>query len=139
MYPSQSGCKTGLFAGKFMARTFALLTLVLLHACNAHPLAGELPAVLETSTPASRAELVQVISDALNVVSVTLAEDALMKSSELVIEKKLRRNLQGRIGGGRVTDPPEQFKLVIDGSRCVLVRLADDTRYVLKEALCRRL
>ena len=139
MYPNPSGCRTESFAGKFMARTFALLTLVLLHACNAHPLAGELPAVLETSTPASRAELVQVISDALNVVSVTLAEDALMKSSELVIEKKLRRNLQGRIGGGRVTDPPEQFKLVIDGSRCVLVRLADDTRYVLKEVNCRRL
>ena len=122
-----------------MARTFALLTLILLHACKGHLQADDLPAVLEESTVASRAELVRVISNALNGISVTLAADALTKSSKLVIERIQRRNLQGRIGGGRVLELPEQFRLVIDDSGCVLVRLADDAHYLLKDASCRRL
>ncbi len=122
-----------------MTRTFALFSLILLHACGGYNLANDLPAVREDSTPESHAELVRVVSNALNGIEVMLAEDVLTKSSRLVIERKPRRNLQGRIGSGRIMEPPEQFRLVINGSRCELVRLVDDAHYVLKETSCRQL
>lgn len=122
-----------------MARTLTLFSLILFQACGGYNLASDLPAIREESTPDSHAELVRVVSNALNGIEVTLAEDVLMKSSRLVIERKQQRNLQGRIDGGRILEPPEQFRLVINGSRCELVRLADDAHYVLKETSCRQL
>ena len=80
-----------------------------------------------------------ILSSSLHVMKAMLAEDVLTKSSRLVIERKPQRNLQGRIGSGRIMEPQEQFRLVINGSRCELVHLADDAHYVLKETSCRQL
>ncbi|HIO76227.1 MAG TPA: hypothetical protein EYG63_03430 [Gammaproteobacteria bacterium] len=126
-----------------MARTLALLNLILLAACQGGILAGDLPAVVNEYTPESHAELVRVISKALNGRSVTLAQDVLMDSDKLVIERKPQRNLQGRIDGGRVLEPPEQFRLVINGVRCELIHLHgephSELRLALRQTRCRKL
>jgi len=122
-----------------MVRIVALFSLIFFHACGVYKLASDLPAVREKSTPGSHAELARVVSNALNGIEVILAEDVLTKSSRLVIERKQQRTLQGRIDGGRIMEPPERFRLVINGSRCELVHLADDAHYVLKETSCRQL
>ena len=115
-----------------------LAAVVVLVACQARPKANDLPAVIEGPTAASRAELVNVISAALNGVEVMLADDALTKSSSLIIERKRLQGIQGRIDSGRVMETPEIFDLVIIGSSCVLIRRRDESRYDLNLAVCRR-
>lgn len=122
-----------------VVRMLALSAVFTMAACHSRLHASDLPAVLTTSTPESRAELVNVVSKALNGSEALLADDALMKSSSLIVERKQRRDIQGRIGSGRLTDLPERFELVINGSRCVLILKRDESRTVLKKAKCKAL
>ena len=122
-----------------MARTIVLMALILLHACKGYIQASDLPAILEVTNLDVHAELVSVVSNALDGVSVILGSDVLMKSNNLIVERRKQQNLQGRLTTGRLIESPEQFILVINGSDCVLIRLITDARYVLKEARCRAL
>jgi hypothetical protein len=119
-------------------RMIAIAALLVLVACHSRLQANDLPALLTSPTPASRAELVNVVSKALNGLEVTLADDALTNSSTLIIERKQLRDIRGRIDSGRVMEMPEFFDLVINGSSCVLIHRQDESRYDLKEAVCRR-
>jgi hypothetical protein len=121
-----------------IVRLFAMAALFVLVACHSRLQANDLPAVIESPTQASRAELVHVISKALNGLEVTLADDALTNSSTLIIERKQLRDIRGRIDSGRVTEAPKIFDLVINGSSCVLIHRQDESRYDLEKALCRR-
>lgn len=120
-----------------MVRMLTLAAVVILASCYSRLQASDLPAVLKVSTAASRAELVNVISEALNGSEVMLADDALMASSSLVIERTQRRDIQGRIDSGRSTELPDRFELVINGSTCVLIHRGDESRYVLEKAACK--
>jgi hypothetical protein len=72
------------------------------------------------------------VSGALNVPTVTLADDALTHESLLVIERRPARDAAGQRLGGRDLDAPEQFRLVLDDQgRCTLVHLGTDRRYNL--------
>ncbi len=118
-------------------RTFALVGSIVLCACQsqANP-AADVSAVIVEPTAQSRAELQRVVSGALHDVPVQLADDALTDSSLLVIERKQHRTLEGRIGGDRITEPPEQFRLVVNDSRCVLIHSKTGERYQLIEPTC---
>ena len=120
-------------------KMIATASLITLAACQTRLQANDLPAVLESTTAASRAELVNVVSAALNGLKVMLGDDALLNSSSLIIERKQQRDIQGRTDSGRVMETPEIFDLVIIGSSCVLIRRRDESRYDLKQAVCRRL
>lgn len=105
-------------------------------ACPARPGPPDVPAVLTRVTTESRAELVRVVSDALNGASVTLAADALVHEDTLIVERAPRRDAEGRPLDGRDTGRPERFRLVSSGSRCVLVHERTSRRWTLSSATC---
>jgi hypothetical protein len=94
------------------------------------------PAVLTNPTAQSRAELVNVVSRAMNGAPVTLADDALTADDTLIVERAPRRDAQGRPLEGRDTGRPEHFKLVKRDSQCVLVHEATGRRWTLASATC---
>jgi hypothetical protein len=112
-------------------------TLLALAACHARATPRDQPAVLTGPTAESRAELARVVSRALHRPSVTLADDALTADGTLVVERTVRRDAEGRPLTGRDTGRPEQFRLVRNGSRCVLVHERSGRRFTLKSASCR--
>jgi len=94
------------------------------------------PAVLTTPTAASRAELARTLSAALHGAPVTIAADALTRESTLIIERTPPRTASGVPLSGRETGRPEHFRLVKQGSRCVLVHERTGERWTLKAATC---
>ena len=111
---------------------------MLLIACRT-PAAGgapDVPAVIVHPTPESRAALAEAVSIALNGAKVTLADFALTGSSELLIERMIRRDAEGRPVQGRVTEHPERFKLVKSGADCVLIHEGTGRRYRLVDTEC---
>jgi hypothetical protein len=112
-------------------------TLLALAGCHARTAgSGDVPAVLTDPTAESRAELQRVVSQALHRPSVTLADDALAADGTLVVERAMRRDAQGRPLQGRETGLPDRFRLVRNGSRCVLVHEGSGRRFTLKAATC---
>lgn len=93
------------------------------------------PAAIMESTPTGHADIAQAVAAALGK-EVLIADDALTTSSVLTIERRTPRTMEGRVGTGRVVDPPEVFQLVLDGGRCVLVHLRTGESYPLKNARC---
>ncbi len=102
--------------------------LLALCACKTDAVRAEVPAHVIDPTPDSHAELVQVVSNALGGRSVTIADDALTQGSMLIIGPKYLT--------GRDLGKPEQFRLVLNGSACVLVHLGSDARYALTKTIC---
>ena len=93
------------------------------------------PAAILEPTPAGRNDIREAVGAALGK-DVLIAEDALTKSSLLVIERRIPRTMQGRVASGRILDPPETFQLVMDGDKCVLVHDRTDKSYPLENARC---
>lgn len=102
------------------------MILLLLSGCaaSAQP---EVPAIIDTPTSASRAELAQAISGALNGAPVRLADDALTRDSLLILEKPHT---------GRDLGKPEHFRLVKSGTDCVLVHERTGKRTTLASTTC---
>lgn len=107
-----------------------------LAACHPRSASRDLPAVITNPTAQSRAELVRVVSRALNGASVTIADDALTGDSTLIVERAPRRDAQGLPLDGRQTGRPERFRLVKNGSRCVLVHEPTGRRWTLASTSC---
>jgi hypothetical protein len=102
----------------------------------ATPPAVDQPALIERPDEHSRAELQRVLAEAFNGRAVTIAEDALTRDDLLVIERREPRGLQGSPAGGRVLERPEQFRLVLRGSRCELIRSSDQRRWTMTQTSC---
>jgi hypothetical protein len=100
------------------------------------PSADDVPAVIVQPTAASRAALAQAVSIALDGANVTLADSALTDSSDLIIERTVRRDPEGHPIQGRVTEKPERFHLVRSGGQCVLIHERTGKRYRLVETEC---
>jgi hypothetical protein len=115
--------------------TLAILVLLAPAACGTLS-AQEQPAVVPTPTAESRAELARVVSAAMNGQPVTLADDALTRDSVLSIERRTPPGPQGRAATGRTLEAPEQFRLVLRGTRCVLVHAASGREWGLNETRC---
>jgi hypothetical protein len=96
----------------------------------------EQPAVISAPTVQSRAELERIVSAAMNGQPVTLADDALTRDSVLTVERRTPPGPQGRAATGRTLDAPEQFRLVLRGTRCMLVHAGDEREWQLEQAQC---
>ncbi len=95
----------------------------------------DVPACITNPTDDSRAALQSAVNDALNT-GVTLADDALTDSSVLIIERNPPRNMQSPPAQGRNMDTPIRFRLVLNGSDCILIDQRDDSRYLLEKTTC---
>jgi len=81
------------------------------------------------------ARIIRVVNEALHT-DVTLADDALTKSSVLIIERSPPRSIEGLPTQGRNMDVPIQFRLVINHGDCVLVDQRDRSRHKLENTRC---
>ena len=117
-------------------RTAVLGGVMVLAAC-ASVAQRDTPAVLTAPSSATHAEVVEVVSAALNVATVTIAADALTRDSLLVIDRTVRRDQSGRRLQGRDFSKPEEFQLLRSGNRCVLVHVRTGARYKLASAGCK--
>jgi hypothetical protein len=106
-------------------------------ACRAPARQPDVAAVLVDPTLQSRAQLANAVNQMLGVSSVTLADDALTRSSTLLMERSPARDPSGVRITGRDYGKPETFTLVKSGGDCVLVSGRDDRRIVLTDATCR--
>ncbi len=118
-----------------VARWFATAAMLAPAACGTLA-AQEQPAVIAEPTERSRAELARVVSAAMNGQPVTLADDALTRDSLLALERRTQPGPQGRAATGRTLEAPAQLKLVLRGTQCVLVRVADGREWRLDETRC---
>jgi hypothetical protein len=119
-----------------LARAAALGGALAGAACAARATPRDVPAILDSPTAASRAELRRVVSEALHGAPVTLADDALTADGTLLVERAAHRDASGRPVTGRDPGRPERFRLVKDGERCVLVHEASGRRFELESATC---
>jgi CubicO group peptidase (beta-lactamase class C family) len=107
-----------------------------LAACATASPQRDVPAVLTSPTAESRAELLRVVRGALNGRPLTIADDALTRDGALIIERARARGADGQLLNGRDTGKPEHFRLVRNGSRCVLVHESTGKRFTLSSASC---
>lgn len=114
----------------------AVCVTLLLSACMLSSPQADQPARIIGSTNESRVELQGVVSKALHVTDVNLADDALRDSSWLVIERNRVRTLENAPLSGRDLGQPERFQLVVADHRCVLVHERDGGRYKLSDVAC---
>jgi hypothetical protein len=119
-----------------LAGTVIVAAGLLLAGCRAQLTPADVPAVLTGPTAQSRAELVRVVSAALNGAPVTIADDALTAGDVLIVERARHHNVKDMNLGGRETGRPEHFRLVKSGSRCVLVHQDTGRRWSLESATC---
>ena len=113
-----------------------ICSALVLGACNMNAVHEDRPARIVDPSDASRAELQQVVSGALNGADVLLAEDALTGSSVLIIERRKTGSLDNPPLSGRDLGRPERFRLVTSGAECVLIHEKDSARYALHETDC---
>lgn len=90
-------------------------------ACGAPVMQPDLPALVTNPGPETRQEIEQTVATALNGTNITLAEDVLTKTSVLVIERGMQRDINRPPELGRDLGRPYRFQLVMNGSHCMLV------------------
>ena len=95
----------------------------------------DVAARITNPTAHSRAALQITVNDVL-MTDVALAADALTDSSVLIIEQHPPRNMQSPPSQGRNLDTPIRFRLVLNGSNCILIDQRDNSRYVLEMTTC---
>jgi hypothetical protein len=92
-------------------------------------------AVIINPDAASRAALQETVNTALHT-DVALADDALTETSILTIERKVPQSIEGSPAQGRNMEMPIQFRLVRNGSECILIDQRDLSRTVLADTVC---
>ena len=96
--------------------------------CKVSAKRADVPAHVSSPTQESRAELLRVVAEALNGSKVTIADNALTNDSLLIIEPKHLT--------GRDLRRPVHFRLMLNGSDCVLVHEGTETRTILAQTQC---
>lgn len=114
-----------------MMRALFWIVALSLGACKT-PQPTDQPAVLAEPGPRSREAVSKAVSDALGGATVMLADDALTRSSLLIIERKPLRDPSGLPAQGRERGMPEKFYLVKNGASCVLIYEKTGKRYPLE-------
>jgi hypothetical protein len=119
-------------------RRFAWCTAAALvfSGCQTMNAAADVPALIAAPDDASRAALRDTVSGIFGGQNVPLADDALTKSSLLLIERNVRGSLDAPPATGRVLEEPIRFRLVKSGDECVLVDLRDESRHPLADTTC---
>jgi hypothetical protein len=104
--------------------------------CATAPAAKGVPAVITSPTSEGRAELLRVVSEALHGAPITLADDALVRESTLIVERGKARGPDGTPLQGRDPGRPERFLLVRTGSGCTLVHEGSGRSFPLSSVPC---
>jgi len=112
-----------------------VIAVAALAGCKTNAVHGEQAARIVDPTDSSRAALQETVNALLNT-DVTLADDALVNSSLLIIERNVPRKIDSPPAQGRIMDMPIQFQLVTDGSNCVLIDKRDESRHLLENTVC---
>ena len=120
-----------------LTRAGGVLGMLGLAACQAPATQPDVAALIVNPTPQSRAQLANAVNEMLGVSSVTLADDALTRSSVLLIERAPAHDAGGVRITGRDYGKPETFTLIKSNEDCVLVSARDGRRFALTEARCR--
>jgi hypothetical protein len=126
-----------LMRASIVRRALLGLALGTLPACAAWPQSAAVPAVITHSTAASRADLERVVSQALGGAPVRLADDALTRSSVLVIGRAQARDARGLPLNGRELGRPQHFRLLRRGSQCELLHVESGESRLLAHTSCR--
>jgi uncharacterized lipoprotein YbaY len=116
-------------------KAMTMAAVLALTACQTMSADQDQPAVISEATDASRAALQETVNTALHS-SVTLADDALTKSSALTIELNPPAKIQNPNPLGRDMGRPIQFRLVLNQAACILIDQRDGSRYVLNDTSC---
>ncbi|MET0658410.1 MAG: hypothetical protein ABW110_09685 [Steroidobacteraceae bacterium] len=118
-------------------RWAAVLTAhAVLAACAVKPAQTPAPARLSNVDDAARAVLANAVAQALDGREVSLAPDALIASSRLLLDPARPRDASGRLLQGRETRAPESFQLMKVGAECVLRHERTAKEYVLQGVRC---
>jgi hypothetical protein len=116
------------------AIVLAVIAMSIVGCKNVAPEADQ-AAVIVDPDAASRAALQEAVNAALHT-NVTLADDALTETSILIIERKVPQSIEGSPAQGRNMGMPIQFRLVTNGSECILIDQRDMSRAVLADTVC---
>ena len=118
---------------RFAATTTFIVAIV---ACSAPELNLDVAALRTSADLESKTELQNVVSSALDGVAITIADDALTRESTLIIERGMRRRIDGPPELGRDLGRPQHFRLVIDARQCFLVHQETGLRWMLTATEC---
>jgi hypothetical protein len=83
-------------------------------------------------------QVAQTLSAAIGGTKLTLASDVFTTSSVLVVERGLRRGIEGNAELGRDLGRPYRFQLMTDGTTCVVLDQQTGVRWPLTGAVCRK-
>jgi hypothetical protein len=115
----------------------AVLTSLILAACQSSTVPLETTAVLVAPTAQVQQQLSAAVAKMLGIANVTLADNALIASSYLAIERVPRTDASGQLLQGRVLEKPNTFRLLIKGQACWLEHVNTGKRMLLVDARCR--
>jgi hypothetical protein len=101
--------------------------------------AEQVAAVIDVVDSASRAELQRVVSEALAVDRVELAQNALTDTDILTVARKRHTGIEVGILDSRSEDTPDQFRLRLSGDDCMLQHVASGRDWLLAATRCRPL
>ncbi len=107
-----------------------------LAACSGNPINPDVAALRINPDARSKSEIENVVSSALGGVDIMIADDALTRESVLIIERGMRRRVDGPPELGRDLGRPARFQLVVDGRRCFLVHEETGLRWMLNATEC---
>jgi len=115
-------------------KALTVLSVLTLSACTPSWYGYDpVPTFLVNPTDADRAELSRVVGEALHRPPVLLAPDALTRESTLIVAPVEPRDASGLPLNGRELGRPERFRLVRDGSQCLLIHERTGRRWKLSQ------
>ncbi|MGB5331535.1 MAG: hypothetical protein WBM80_01245 [Woeseiaceae bacterium] len=107
-----------------------------LSGCQTVNIDNDRPARIVDPDDDSRAALQAAVNEALGT-EVMLADTALTDRSRLTIERWPAGTMDNPVPQGRILEKPIQFRLVINGSDCILIDQRDSARYALENTSCK--
>ena len=114
----------------------SLSALVLLAGCAAANENAETPALITKPTQASRAALRSTLSELFAGLEVTVADDALTRSSLLGLQQNPQQKLDSQPALGQVVTDPFRFRLIKIEDGCYLVDPRDGKPHLLANTTC---
>jgi hypothetical protein len=116
--------------------SLAIVLVPLCIACNTVLPRPDVPALIVAPTPQSHAALVEAVRAALDDAPVTLPNDALTKTSTLLVERPGLQESAAHVANKCEPSTPERFHLVQDGSECILIHEASGKQFELAGTAC---
>lgn len=112
-----------------------LATIAALFTASCQTFGSDVPARILAADDASRAALREAVKEVVGT-DVMLADDALVNSSILTIERNPPRTMQTPNPQGRVMELPIRLQLVKNGRQCVLIDQRNNDRFILDGVDC---